>query len=159
MAGRVAKLVASDQPPERVVEEIYLAAYARPPDKEERRKPDPKEKHAYWVKEYDFIPTGRLTVPLETAVMDAYADLKGDVGGLPDLGRPHFDGAQQLPRALHGRSPGAKNGIGGGGALASAASAASTPAWTWSTTATSATWNTTSSSPPAKTAPPSRLYP
>ena len=35
--GRVAKLVASDLPPERVAEEIYLAAYARLPDEEERR--------------------------------------------------------------------------------------------------------------------------
>ncbi|HEX8911175.1 MAG TPA: DUF1553 domain-containing protein, partial [Humisphaera sp.] len=33
--GRVAKLVKSDLPPERIVEEIYLAAYSRKPDEDE----------------------------------------------------------------------------------------------------------------------------
>jgi hypothetical protein len=28
------------------------------------RKPDPKEKRIYWAKEYDYVPTGRLTVRL-----------------------------------------------------------------------------------------------
>jgi hypothetical protein len=36
-AGRCAALAKSDVPPERIVEELYLAAYSRPPDEQERQ--------------------------------------------------------------------------------------------------------------------------
>lgn len=38
------------------------------------RKPDPKEKRVFWGKEYDYVPTGRLTVRLVASYLGGVAD-------------------------------------------------------------------------------------